>query len=110
MKVKTALDSIGALQELSNLKFKNGAISFRIGKFLNELQPLVNLAIDKQKEIVKDNPPEKLDELFEPILNEEIEIKIPEIKLSDFQKGDDWLELSPGAYSMLQWLIVDDLA
>ena len=111
MKIETLLNSTAALQELAQLKFKNGAVSFRVGKLLKEVEPLVNLAMDKQRELYEElkDKPDEFKKALEPILKEEIELKIPDIKLSDFQHGDDWLELAPASYAVLDWLIVDDL-
>lgn len=110
MQLKTLLDSFGALQELSAIKFPNGAVSFRVGKFLNEAQPLINLALEKQRELFTEHgqDQEAFNQANKLLLDEEVEIKIPDLKLSDFKKGDDWIEFSAGSYSVLSWLINDD--
>ena len=110
MQLKTLLDSFGALQELATIKFPNGGVSFRVGKFLADTQPLINMAIEKQRELVNEHKDDKeaFNEANKALWDEEIDVKIPELKLSDFKKGDGWLEFSAGSYATLSWLISDD--
>ena len=114
MKLKNIVESIGSLQKLSNLQLKM-KLAFRISKFLNETKVVIDLFEEKRnaliKEhgvlqengsiIVKDDKIEFVNKQIEEVLNEELDITIPEISLSEF--GD--VEIEPLHLMKLDWFI-----
>ena len=130
MKLNQLVGSVQALKELSSLKLP-AMLAFKISKVMNEVdehlkvfestrtKKLEELGVKEMKKekgednekftgryTFKGNNAEKFQKEMEELLNQEVEIKIPEIKIENFKDSDSKeLEISAQMLSTLGWLI-----
>ena len=120
IKLKQIIDSETGLAIITNLKFKATEL-FKVTKFVEacdqEIKSFNSVREEKIKEfgeqkevdgkqvfeVPKDNQEQFFTEM-EDLLNQDIELDVPEISLDAF--GD--IEMSPREFLSLKWLIKED--
>jgi len=120
MKLGLLVNSQNSLEIISNLKFKATEL-FKVTKFvqlaIEEINSFNKIKEKKIKEFgeektINNKPvfevkPENKEQFFtemEELLNQDIELEVPEISLEAF--GD--IEMSPKEFLSLKWLIKED--
>tara|TARA_R100001082_G_scaffold90610_1_gene57168 strand:+ start:1955 stop:2317 length:363 start_codon:yes stop_codon:yes gene_type:complete len=120
MKLGLLVNSQNSLEIISNLKFKATEL-FKVTKFvqlaIEEINSFNKIKEKKIKEFgeektINNKPvfevkPENKEQFFaemEELLNQDIELEVPEISLDAF--GD--IEMSPKEFLSLKWLIKED--
>lgn len=113
VKLEKIITSTRGLTAISNLKLTMN-LSFKIATFLNELQIIIDEFNKRRDEIIKkhqgdseERTPEIAEAIkkdIDDILDEEIEITNPEIKIGDLKNA----EIEPSVLMTLDWFFIKE--
>ncbi len=115
VKLKVLMSSINALKEIAEIDTLDSAIAFRVARFIHDTQEiytgfdtaknkLVNRVGDKLEDgtfSISEKNKEEWNSEIEKLLEEEVDLSIPDLKESDFEKSS----IKPIHISNLLWLI-----